>query len=293
MNLLSIGILVIFFLFAANGWKKGMVKKLAGVLALVLSSCLVSIVLPYITEFLKTETPVYQYIVEQCGTVLSSKNINYWLTGEKDSSTIDREEIRYLLDYYGMDSSVVDYLSDEELENLANQYFQEYMSQQNAGSSGSSLTKIEQTKLIQNLPVPDFLKELLLNYNNSEGYGKLEVTDFGGYLVNFFANIILNILAFVVTLLVVQLVLWTGITALDLFSRLPVLNFINHVGGLAVGALQGLFVVWMIFLIISLFSATELGMMLMNMVNESVLLQPMYESNMFLKIIVQAISKIM
>lgn len=293
MNILSIGILVIFFLFAANGWKKGMVKKLAGVLALVMSSFLVSIALPYITEFLKTETPVYQYIVERCGTVLSSKNINYWLTGEKDSSTIDREEIRYLLNYYGMDSSVVDYLSDEELENLANQYFQEYMSQQNAGSSGSSLTKIEQTKLIQNLPVPDFLKELLLNYNNSEGYGKLEVTDFSGYLVNFFANIILNILAFVVTLLVVQLVLWTGITALDLFSRLPVLNFINHVGGLAVGALQGLFVVWMIFLILSLFSATEPGMMLMNMVNESVLLQPMYESNMFLKIIVQAISKIM
>lgn len=293
MNILSIGILVIFFLFAANGWKKGMVKKLAGVLALVMSSFLVSIALPYITEFLKTETPVYQYIVEQCENVLSSKNINYWLTGEKDSSTIDREEIRYLLNYYGMDSSVVDYLSDEELENLANQYFQEYMSQQNAGSSGSSLTKIEQTKLIQNLPVPDFLKELLLNYNNSEGYGKLEVTDFSGYLVNFFANIILNILAFVVTLLVVQLVLWTGITALDLFSRLPVLNFINHVGGLAVGALQGLFVVWMIFLILSLFSATEPGMMLMNMVNESVLLQPMYESNMFLKIIVQAISKIM
>ena len=293
MNILSIGILVIFFLFTANGWKKGMVKKMAGVLALVMSSFLVSIALPYITEFLKTETPVYQYIVERCGTVLSSKNINYWLTGEKDSSTIDREEIRYLLDYYGMDSSVVDYLSDEELENLANQYFQEYMNQQNAGSSGSSLTKIEQTKLIQNLPVPDFLKELLLNYNNSEGYGKLEVTDFSGYLVNFFANIILNILAFVVTLLVVQLVLWTGITALDLFSRLPVLNFINHVGGLAVGALQGLFVVWMIFLILSLFSATEPGMMLMNMVNESVLLQPMYESNMFLKIIVQAISKIM
>ena len=292
MNILSMGILAVFFLFAASGWKKGLVKKMAGIIALVASSFLVSIALPYITEFLKTETPVYQYIVYQCENVLSSNNINYWITGQKESSTIDRDEIRYLLDYYGMDSSVVDTLSDSELEKLANQYFQEYMSQ-NGGSSDLSLTKVEQTELIQNLPVPEFLQNLLLNYNNSEGYEKLEVTDFGGYLVNFFANIILNILAFVVTLLVVQLVLWTGITALDLFSRLPMLNFVNHLGGLAVGALQGLFAVWLIFLVISLFSATEIGMTLMNMVNESALLKPMYESNMFLKIVTQAIAKLM
>ena len=292
MNILSMGILAVFFLFAASGWKKGLVKKMAGIIALVASSFLVSIALPYITEFLKTETPVYQYIVYQCENVLSSNNINYWITGQKESSTIDRDEIRYLLDYYGMDSSVVDTLSDSELEKLANQYFQEYMSQ-NGGSSALSLTKVEQTELIQNLPVPEFLQNLLLNYNNSEGYEKLEVTDFGGYLVNFFANIILNILAFVVTLLVVQLVLWTGITALDLFSRLPMLNFVNHLGGLAVGALQGLFAVWLIFLVISLFSATEIGMTLMNMVNESALLQPMYESNLFLKIVTQAIAKLM
>lgn len=291
MNILTIGILAVFFLFAVNGWKKGMVKKLAGILALVLSSFLVSVALPYITEFIKSETPVYQYIIKQCETVIGGQNITYWITGEKNGDKIDREEIRALLDYYGMDSSVVDDMSDEELERLAKEYFQEYLEE--SESSSRTLTKIEQTKLIQNLPIPEFLKEQLLNYNNSEGYGKLEAADFNSYLVNFFANIILNILAFIAALIVVQLVLWTGITALDLFSRLPVLNFVNHIGGLAVGALQGLFAVWMIFLLISLLSATETGMTFMNMVNESVLLQPMYESNVFLKLIVQAISRLM
>lgn len=292
MNILTIVILAIFFMFAASGWKKGLVKKLAGVVALVLSSFLVSIALPYITEFIKTETPVYQYIVDQCEGILSSQNVNYWITGEKDASTIDRDEIKYLLDYYGMDSSVVDYMSDEELEDMANQYFQEYMKQQSS-TENLSLTKIEQTKLIQNLPVPEFLKEMLLNYNNSEGYSKLNVTEFGSYLVHFFANVVLNIVAFVVTLLAVQLVLWTGITALDLFSRLPFISFINRIGGLAVGILQGLFAVWLIFLGISIFSSTEIGITLMGMIDESTLLQPMYESNMFLKIVVQAISNIM
>lgn len=292
MNILTIGILAIFFLFTASGWRKGLVKKLAGIVALVVSSFLVSVALPYITEFIRTETPVYQYIVLQCEKVLDTDNVSHWLSGEKKSSSIDRDEIRGWMDYYGMDSSVVDSLSDSELEQLANQYFQEYMSQ-NSQEDTRTLTKVEQIKLIQNLPVPDFLKDLLLNYNNSEGYRKLEATDFNGYLISFFANIILNILAFIVTLLVVQLVLRTGIAALDLFSRLPLLNLLNHLGGLAVGALQGLFAVWMIFLVLSLFSATETGMMLMNMVDESALLQPMYESNLFLKIVVQAISKLM
>lgn len=147
--------------------------------------------------------------------------------------------------------------------------------------------------MIQNLPIPPFLKEMMLNYNNGEGYHKLQVTDFGGYVVHFFANIILNIVAFVITLLVVQLVLWTAITALDIFSRLPVLHFINHLGGLAVGLLQGVLAVWVIFLLISMFSATEIGMNLMNMVEESVILKPLYDSNMFLKIVAQAISGLM
>lgn len=291
MNVLTIVILAIFLMYAASGWKKGLVKKVAGVVSLLLSSFLVSAALPYITELIKTETPVYQYIVVQCEGILNDKNVNYFLTGEKNGNTIDREEIRYLLNYYGMDSSVVDTMSDAELENLANQYFQEYMAQQAAGNR--DLTKIEQTKLIQNLPVPDFLQDMLLNYNNSEGYRKLDVSAFGDYLIHFFSNVVLNIVAFVVTLFIVQLVLWTGITTLGLFARLPLISFINRIGGLAVGIMQGLFAVWLIFLAISIFSSTEIGMMLMGMIDESTILQPMYESNLFLKMVLNAISNIM
>ena len=59
---------------------------------------------------------------------------------------------------------------------------------------------------------------MMINYNNSEGYARLQVDNFGSYVVHFFANIVLNILAFVVTLLVVQLVLWT---ALRLWTCFP------------------------------------------------------------------------
>lgn len=295
MNILTIVILAIFLLFAWSGFQKGLIRKLAGIVSLALSVILVSVALPYITDFLKSETPVYELLVDRCEEVVGDQAISSLLGGESKDGGIDRDQIKSLMDQYGMDSSVVDAMSDEQLEELAGQYFQEYLNQSGEQESGavSSLSKIEQTKLIQNLPIPSFLKEMMINYNNSEGYERLQVSDFGSYVVHFFANIVLNILAFVVTLLVVQLVLWTGLTALDLFSRLPLLNLLNRIGGLAIGAVQGLLAVWVIFLIISALSATDTGMMLMEMIDQSTILRPMYDGNLFMKIAVQALSGIM
>ena len=314
MNILTVMVLAVFLLFAASGLRMGLVKKLAGIVALLVSSMLVSVALPYITDFLKEQTPAYEYIVRQCETVVSKQVASSVLGNTKQGneqsskeSGLDREQILNLVDQYGyqygVDRSMAESMSDAQLQELASSYLQSYISQsletggtlQDGRSSADplSMTRVEQTQLIQNLPIPDFLKNLMLNYNNSEGYKKLNVNDFAGYTVHFFANIVLNIVAFIVTLAVVHLIIWTVITALDIFSRLPIIRLINRLGGLTIGILQGLFAVWMIFLVIAIFSGTEIGTMLMNMIDQSTILKPMYESNMFLKIIVQSISNIL
>lgn len=304
MNILTIGVLALLILFSASGWKKGLVNKLAGIVALLLSSFLVSAALPYITEFLKNETPVYPFLVTQCENVISGQ-ISASLKKEtrNEDGSIDRDKVKALMEQYGMDSSMVDALSDDELLAMAEQYignYEDYLDQymvsgteEKSSIDLSAMTKIEQTKLIQNLPVPKFLRDLMLEYNNSEGYRKLEAADFAEYLTHFFADIILNILAFIVTLVVVQLILWSVITALNLFARLPVLHLLNKAGGLAIGLFQGLLMVWVIFLIISALSATDFGMMLMEMIEGSSILKGIYDSNLFLKLVVQAISNFM
>lgn len=307
MNLLTIGVLAILVLSGAGGLRKGLVNKLAGIVALVVSSVLVSVALPYITEFLKSETPVYSIIASQCETVISSQ-ISSALNGgtETGDRGIDRDQVKSLMEQYGLDSSVVDSLSDEELQDTIEQYFGGYGEDLNAyfgqdGGDGtqeesvslSSMTKIQQTKLIQNLPVPQFLQNMMLEYNNSEGYRKLEAENFAEYLTHFFADIILNIVAFIATLVVVQMILWSAITALNLFARLPVLHLLNRVGGLAIGLFQGLLVVWVIFLVISALSATPVGMALMEMIESSSILKSIYDSNLFLKLITQAIANFM
>ena len=68
MNILTIGVLALLILFSASGWKKGLVNKLAGIVALLLSSFLVSAALPYITEFLKNVKRYRLFSLNYCNS---------------------------------------------------------------------------------------------------------------------------------------------------------------------------------------------------------------------------------
>lgn len=307
INILEIAVAVVILLFAAAGYRKGFVKKLAAMVSLLVSVVLVSALLPWITAFLKENTPVYTMIEEQCRTVME-KQIGEALfsgaeksTGESSQAEIyrnmGREEMKALIEANGYDGSLLDALSDEQLEQYKEQYIQQYFGSDTTDSGGSensgafllgNLTRIEQTELIENLPLPEFLQDILLDYNNEEGYQGLGVSTFQDYLVGFIATGILNVAAFLVSVLIVHLLLWLSISALSILTNLPVIRVVNRVAGLALGLLQALLVLWLAFLILSLVSGTGIGMQLMKMVESSNWLNWLYQSNLFLEIVLRA-----
>lgn len=307
INILEIAVAAVILLFAAAGYRKGFVKKLAAMVSLLVSVVLVSALLPWITAFLKENTPVYTMIEEQCRTVME-KQIGEALFSGAEKSTggssqadiyrnMGREEIKALMEANGYDGSLLDALSDEQLEQYKEQYIQQYFGSDtaNSGESESSgafllgnLTRIEQTELIENLPLPELLQDILLDYNNEEGYQGLGVSTFQDYLVGFIATGILNVAAFLVSVLIVHLLLWLSISALSILANLPVIRVVNRVAGLALGLLQALLVLWLAFLILSLVSGTGIGMQLMKMVESSTWLNWLYQSNLFLEIVLRA-----
>lgn len=151
-----------------------------------------------------------------------------------------------------------------------------------------TFTRIEQMELIGELPLPEELKDILLDYNNEEGYKGLKVTNFTDYIVNFIASSVLNVLAFIVSVIAVQLLLWAVLTVLRVLSHIPVIHFVNRLAGMALGVLQALFVIWIFFLILSMLSATEFGMQVMALVQKSEALTWLYESNLFLRVVLRA-----
>ncbi|MEE0693271.1 MAG: CvpA family protein [Lachnospiraceae bacterium] len=317
MNILEIAVVILIAVFAIAGWRKGFVRKLASMLSFVISIILVAVFLPYMTEFLKTETPVYDYIVKQCREVMAENladaitmgnvDVQSGTWGGSDSlkmanaisdySDISREQIKSLMEQYGYDSAVVDALSDEQLEaykeKYAQQYIQQYFGAEEGGVQGSGtgqLTKIEQTELIEHLPIPEALRDLLLDYNNDEGYRSLGVTGFADYLVHFLATVILNVIAFVAAVILVQILLHLVIGALDILAHIPLIGGLNRLLGLILGLVQALFFLWLFFLILSMTSATQWGLQLMDMVQSSQTLSALYDSNLFLEIVVRTVA---
>ena len=80
INLLEAAVVAVMVLFAIAGFRKGFVKKFAAMVSLALSIVLVSALLPYITQYLKENTPVYTFLVEQCTGIMEKQVLNS-LTG--------------------------------------------------------------------------------------------------------------------------------------------------------------------------------------------------------------------
>ena len=285
MNIAQIAVLAVFILCAANGMRRGLVRMLSGFLATVISLALVYFLLPYTTSLIREQTPIYDSMTKTIEDTIIQLAGKYAV--KQETTTIDRAKVKDLLYQYGMDGAMVDSLSDQELSDLIDQYFDQYKDQITEAVSGSldTLSRIDQTRLIRSLPIPSFLQTIMENYNNSEGYRKLGVSDFSGYLAGFLSGLLLNVLAFLATLLVTWVIVRLIIGALDLCSRFPVIYQINHLGGLLAGAVEGLLVCWLLFLVVSMLSGTQIGQEIMIQVNESRLIRTIYDGNALLMIV--------
>ncbi|MDO4298767.1 MAG: CvpA family protein [Lachnospiraceae bacterium] len=298
LNLLEIVVIVVLLLLVLSGLRKGFVKKLASMISLVVSIVLVSILLPYMTEYLKEHTPVYEYIVEQCQKIIAEQANGGLAAGAVSNDKLDayrnmgREQLGALLAANGYDSSMLDALSDDEIEQYKEQYLEEYLDQHTQETAELpdmlTLSDEQQESVIENLPLPESMKKQLLKYNNQEGYRNLKASTFQDYIVNYVASAILNILSFILAIVLVQIILWLVIRTLDLLAHVPGISFVNRLAGGALGLLQGLFVLWLFFLVLSMCSATEPGLKILSMVQESEILTALYNSNLFVQIVLRA-----
>ena len=371
-----------------SGALRGFVRKISGIVAFLLAGILVTSLLPPVTSWLHT-TPVYGFIKEQCekiggniarnsitgafntaagsesgsgaGDVSSAINA---MRSDDGSGTLDRGKIKAQLQAMGYDPSIIDSMSDAELESYAQQLSGSFAGMigppfllsvsspdfvgtaaretcsvpsdeaevlpaysllsdgaavwpaysllsdgtaaalpadasagQNPGALLSQLTagmdRVDQTKFIESLPLPQAIKDQMEAFNNENGYRKLGAADFASYIINYIASLIMNILAYAVTLLVVWLIIRLVLGALSVFRSLPIVGWADHLLGLVLGVIQGILIVWGLFLVLSLFATSQVGAGLMREINASPFLSFLYNSNPFLNSAAGAIRGIM
>ena len=145
---------------------------------------------------------------------------------------------------------------------------------------------------IDGLQLPESIKETIKDSLTETMEEKKEAAaDFVGdklssleeYICGLLTNIILNALGFFITFILAAVGIAVLCFVLDLLSKLPVLHQINTIAGVAAGALEGLVILWIVFIVITMLGSTGFGQNCLTMINESKILSFLYDSNVLSK----------
>ena len=140
--------------------------------------------------------------------------------------------------------------------------------------------------ILENITLlPEMITEQIKANNNTEMYRLLDVHSLQEYIATFVANIAINLLAIIVTWLIIKV----GIMLLSgslggIIEHLPVVATFNRAGGLLFGVVKGIFMLSIIGLIIPVFINWPSFMPLYESIEESVLTKWLYNHNLIISI---------
>lgn len=141
-------------------------------------------------------------------------------------------------------------------------------------------TPAQERALIEQLKVPESLKQTLLENNNREIYRALNVDKFLDYIGSYLANALLELVCAVILFLLVYIGLRVLIRWLDLIARLPIIHGINQIAGAVLGGIQGLLLVWLFFLMIRICAGYSWTPGLLEQIEKSEWLRILYYNNL-------------
>lgn len=142
-----------------------------------------------------------------------------------------------------------------------------------------------QMAAIDNMDMPDYIKDLLKTNNNADMYKALGISEFSQYISNYITCLILNGISLLVAFLIIYIVIRIVGCMLDMMSRVPVVNGLNKIGGLLFGLINGAVFLWVACIVLTIFSTTEWGKYIFGQINESVILSYIYNNNYLLTLL--------
>lgn len=147
-----------------------------------------------------------------------------------------------------------------------------------------------QEELLEEAPLPEAMRQYLLDNNNSDIYEILGVNAFADYIANYIAYGITNgiayLLSFALAIIIIKVILY----ALNILTALPGVGLINTLGGLILGCVQGILWIWVFFVIITVLCNTWIGKELLGAIEDSAILSYLYDKNQLLKVIMAIVS---
>lgn len=264
-NWLLILVAIIFFLCIVIGGIKGFFKIAISLLSAVLTLAIVVFVSPYVQDAIVKYTVLDEIVEEKCLETFMPNLTAAMLEG-KDLTGTPLE---------GLTTSEIEEMSTINWDAMG-------MTVDEVIQLVGEFTHTQQTDLIETSILPQFVKDLLVENNNTAIYKELGVTYFAEYVAEYMSNLVVKIVSFLLTFVFAFVIVKALSAAIDIIGELPVLGTLNHAGGAMIGIVQAVLIVWFLFLIITLMYTSQLGRDCFVMIEESKFLSFLYDTNIFL-----------
>lgn len=108
---------------------------------------------------------------------------------------------------------------------------------------------------IQNLNLPQMIKNLLIENNNEVFYKIFNVDNTVDYIAKFIAIVIISLVALFIVVILVGIITALAFKSIKSLSKMPYLSKFDKIGGIGCGILNGIFTIWIIGIIILLLSS--------------------------------------
>lgn len=144
---------------------------------------------------------------------------------------------------------------------------------------------------IDKLNLPEALKEKLKDCNTEENFNILKATNAKEYVCRMLSNLVIRAAVFVVMFIVILAVIYLVGGALNILSKLPLLNALNRLSGAAIGLIFGVALVCLFFASITALANTGFGQTCMTTIMDNEYLKFVYDKNPLNNIIISMASK--
>lgn len=241
MNWLLIVVVAVIVGFGIRGYQKGIIKMAISIISMVLGIVIAFALAPMISDSL-------------CSSDIVRNHVSQWVN---EGLGIEERCLE-------MTDNMVDSIKGTD----------------KTKSENISLTQKEE--VIENLKLPQKIKNSI-SENIAEVIGtkgKITAVNFAGAISEYIARLIIKTVTYIVIFIIFKVLLHIVLIVFNLVDKLPFIGEMNELAGGIAGAVSGLFVVWVGFLALLLFSTTSFGISCYECINDSAILTFLYNNNL-------------
>ena len=256
MNWILIAVIVILFVSAWQGYRKGIIRIAVSLASMIVAMIACVFVTPVVSSAVKNQTEVYSKMTESIYEMLiNSGSFNQAFEEVSLSGRANAPEVEDL----------------SNLEDNINKFMEEVSSYMNFPDS-----------IMENVDIAEFIPTV--NQVVEQGAVSVEhmiAAIFAARLADMAIHAIVYITVFVVVFVILKIVL----LATNIIASLPIIRQANKAVGLVFGILEGLVVVWLVFAIITACSNFSWAAGALALIGDNGFLRFLYENNLITRTI--------